>query len=264
MKIGLFLPNLGLPLEEALDTACEIGVDGIQLWNVGGELDPDNMTPEFRHSFVKKLESRKLTISALCGHQDFVDFNGSAERIAKFNKILDLSVEWGAPIVTTESGRLTSGMSGEEGWRNIVHAFTMMAHYGEKCGAYVAVEPSGACLVANETDALRLIEDVGSPNLKINLDPANLVMFGKNPINGVKKLGTHIVHTHAKDGWRRNGINEETPVGKGDVDWLAYLKALKEVNYQGFLCLEREKGPSPINDMKQGKEYLAALLAELK
>ena len=53
---------------------------------------------------------------------------------------------------------------------------------------------------------------------------------------------------------------EELPIGKGDVDWKAYLRALKDVGYSGFLTVEREAGENPLEDIAAGLEFIRALM----
>ncbi|GAH51250.1 unnamed protein product, partial [marine sediment metagenome] len=67
LKIGVTLVSFQLPVEESLKKAAEIGLKGVQLWNVGGELDPQNISKDERGEFVKKVSSLGLTITALCG-----------------------------------------------------------------------------------------------------------------------------------------------------------------------------------------------------
>lgn len=88
----------------------------------------------------------------------------------------------------------------------------------------------------------------------------------------------YIVHTHAKDG-RRNyyrapeevyGLVEaemlaspsftELPLGTGNVDFAAYLKALDEIGYHGFLTVEREVGDTPEKDIRTAVEFLQKLI----
>ena len=78
---------------------------------------------------------------------------------------------------------------------------------------------------------------------------------------GVYELQKYIVHTHAKDGLR--GTAEpyvEVPLGKGDVDWKAYLSALEDVGYRGFLTIEREVGDHPERDIASAVDFLKNLI----
>lgn len=115
---------------------------------------------------------------------------------------------------------------------------------------------------------LRTIEDVNTGNLGINLDPANLLMYGKaNPVDAVRVFGDWVTGVHAKDGvYPTDGrsLGAEMPLGEGEVDFVALLEALLEKNYEGVLTIEREiSGPQQTRDVIRAKRYLEDILARL-
>ena len=50
----------------------------------------------------------------------------------------------------------------------------------------------------------------------------------------------------------------ELPLGEGDVDFPAYLKALDDIGYKGFLTIEREVGDDPEGDIRKAVDFLRA------
>lgn len=114
---------------------------------------------------------------------------------------------------------------------------------------------------------LRTIEDVGLDNLGINLDPANLLMYGKgNPIDALDIFGKYVQGVHAKDGeYPRSGYNlgMEKPLGEGRVNYPAFIQKLKDIGYTGALTIEREiSGEQQITDIKRARDYLLTLLGQ--
>lgn len=91
---------------------------------------------------------------------------------------------------------------------------------------------------------LRTISDAGYDNLGVNLDPANLLMYGKaNPVDAVELFGSYIKGVHVKDGeYPVDGrsLGQERPVGEGKVNFPLFLKKLAEQGYAGALTIERE------------------------
>jgi len=91
---------------------------------------------------------------------------------------------------------------------------------------------------------LRLIESVDTGNLGINLDPANLILYGKgNPIDALEVFGNHVKGVHAKDGvYPTEGMNlgHEVKVGQGRVRFPAFVRALTALHYRGAYIIERE------------------------
>ncbi|HSW50928.1 MAG TPA: sugar phosphate isomerase/epimerase family protein, partial [Bryobacteraceae bacterium] len=91
---------------------------------------------------------------------------------------------------------------------------------------------------------LRFIQDVGRPNLKINFDPANMILYGSgDPIEALRLLAPYVVSVHCKDGdWPAgaNSLGTERPLGEGSVGLERFIATLKEIGYQGTLNIERE------------------------
>lgn len=263
MRIGVFATNLKVrDPHESLERAAAIeGVRGVQLWNVGGPLEPDHLDAAARQRFKEHADRLGLTIAALCGHQDFITADAGLEaRARKFEAIMDLAVQWGTPVVTTESGRAAAGADPERLWETLVGVVRRVCRHGERVGAYFCIEASGSCFVANADDVRRLIDAVGSSALRVNFDPANYAMFGNDPVAAVRALGRHIAHTHAKDGVRRDGRAREVPLGQGAVPWREYVAALRESGYDGFLTIERETGEDPAADTAAAARFLRGLL----
>ena len=51
----------------------------------------------------------------------------------------------------------------------------------------------------------------------------------------------------------------ELPLGQGDVDFKAYLNALDQIGYHGYLTIEREVGDNPSADIALAADYLRSL-----
>lgn len=96
---------------------------------------------------------------------------------------------------------------------------------------------------------LQFMGDVDRPNLKINFDPANMILYGTgDPIEALEVLGKNVISVHCKDGdWppldRPEALGTERPLGEGSVDFPRFISKLKEIGYRGILSIERE-GPS--------------------
>ncbi|WMJ90527.1 sugar phosphate isomerase/epimerase family protein [Anaerocolumna sp. MB42-C2] len=111
----------------------------------------------------------------------------------------------------------------------------------------------------------RAIEDIGYDNVGINLDPANLLMYGKaNPVDALDILGKYVLGIHGKDGmYPTDGRNlgEEKPLGEGRVDYPKFIAKLKEIGYQGDITIEREiSGEEQKKDIIKAKKILDELI----
>jgi len=112
---------------------------------------------------------------------------------------------------------------------------------------------------------LRTIEDVGTGNLGVNLDPANLLMYGNaNPIDALDILGPYIRDVHAKDGdYPTDGrrLGPEKALGEGRVNFPVLVPKLKSFGYAGSLTIEREiSGPQQTVDIRKAIGVLRPLV----
>jgi sugar phosphate isomerase/epimerase len=93
---------------------------------------------------------------------------------------------------------------------------------------------------------LKFFQDVDRPNLRINFDPANLILYGSGePIEALGLLAKHVVTVHCKDGnWppkdQPGALGTEMALGQGSVGIDRFIAKLKEVGYRGPLTIERE------------------------
>lgn len=120
-----------------------------------------------------------------------------------------------------------------------------------------------------ESSALlrRTLDDLKCPNLKVNFDPANMLLYDKDdPLKAVELLAPHIRSVHVKDATRptvKGTWGNEVPLGTGQTNTAAFIRVLKKVGYRGALCIEREVGNQQerFRDIEQGIAFLRTCLA---
>lgn len=115
---------------------------------------------------------------------------------------------------------------------------------------------------------LRCFETVGTDNLKVNLDTANVILYGKaNPVDALDVFGKYVAGLHAKDGFYPvNGmeLGTETRIGDGKVDFTALFRKLKELGYDSYVTIEREiDGEQQTEDIRYAKKYLENIINEV-
>jgi sugar phosphate isomerase/epimerase len=280
MKIGVITNCFKLPLNDSIKLAGDLGFSGIQIYATTGEFSPATLTAERKAEIKVLLKENQLAISALCGDMGGHGFEiaeDNPERIEKTKRIIDLAEEFGVKVITTHIGVIPSDKSEPR--------YAAMLDALNKCGAYAAEKGITLAIETGPEDAktlLAFLEDTKG-GVGVNLDPANFVMVtGQDPVEAVRMLGKYIVHTHAKDGvmlkktdpkiiynhFAEGGIEAlnvadyflETPLGEGQVDFKAYIEALAEEGFNGYLTIERETGGDPISDIKLAKGYLENLI----
>jgi L-ribulose-5-phosphate 3-epimerase len=258
LQIGIRLESLGLPLRRALAEASRIGVSGVQVDAVG-DLAPNALSDTGRREFRHLLRAHNLELTALgCPLRRGLDTAETQQpRIEHVQKVLSLSFDLGPRLVIVQAGAV-SGESEDARMRILRESLHALAGHGDRVGATLALETGledGSVLAA-------FLDGFDTGALGVNLDPANLLLHGFDPYASTRALGRRIVHTHAKDARQASASRaaQEVPLGHGDIDWMMYLGTLEEVEYRGWLTIERETGESRLADVAAGVFFLRRLL----
>ncbi len=125
-------------------------------------------------------------------------------------------------------------------WRDMLETMGAAVKIAENAGVTLAFEPERATVVYNARLARELLTRIASPNLKVVLDPANII-DGRDPAaipqvidEAFDLLGDAIVLAHAKDKGPDDGIRAP---GKGCLDYARYLKRLDDMHFEGALMI---------------------------
>ena len=278
--IGVILDSFRTDTKTAIQKAVALGADGIQMYSTKGDNTPENLTPARRRELLDMVKSNGLKFSALCGDlgEGFFRPERNPELIERSKRILDLAKDLDTDIVTTHIGVVPEDPSVER-YGIMQEACFELSRYADSIGSHFAIE------TGPETSAVlkTFLDGLHSTGVAVNLDPANLVMVtGDDPVQAVYNLKDYIVHTHAKDGVMLHRTNpeyiykvtpkpedlndirffKEVPLGEGSVDFTAYLKALEDIGYRGFLTIEREAGADPSADILIAKNHLMKIISE--
>jgi len=184
-----------------------------------------------------------------------------AQRMQELKKGADFANMLGITDVTTHMGFIPENPATTE-YRETVIAIREVASYCKRYGQYLNFETGQETPVA----LMRTIEDVGLDNSGVNLDPANLLLYGKaNPLDAVDIYKEKIRGVHVKDGmYPTDGHNlgKEMPVGEGRVNFPQLIRKLESYGYKGPYIIEREiSGPKQREDIIKARDFL---LKELK
>ena len=211
------------------------GWDGPKAWNFyEGQKTLGLVPPEYREMRVKNL----------CDGADF------AKKL-------------GVENVVTHMGYIPENPYDSE-FEPFCDAVRTVAEHLKTNGQYLLFETGQETPVT----MMRCFEKVGTDNLAVNLDTANVILYGKaNPVDALEVFGKYVRNLHAKDGcWPVNGhdLGEETAIGKGKVDFRGVITKLHELGYDSYITIEREiSGDEQVRDILAAKEYLGSLIEEV-
>ena len=278
LKISVMLGNLKMEPYEGMKKTAEMGVPGIHISCGGGPFAPSSLDAAGRKKLVDHVSSLGLEISAISawgGNVDLCESEGAEQNVADGRDLLELAADLGCAIWQAHVGIMPRQTS-DPNWQVLLDNMGQLAEHGEKVGACLAIETGPEPPVVVK----RLIDTVGSEAIRVNYDPANLVLWPVGlvsrglaerydkeealrdfmPVEGVKVLGEYTVHTHAKDALvYEDGKRQEVPLGTGWIDWPRYIALLDEAGYDGYFAIERETGDDPVGDIQKAVAFLRSL-----
>jgi sugar phosphate isomerase/epimerase len=208
------------------------------------------------------LRAHELALSAVnCPLRRGLDSTeDQQQRIEHVKKVMSLSFDLGPRLVVVAAGRVpdeSEEKAGADRPRLLRESLLALAQHGDRVGVVLALETgleSGAALS-------EYLDRFDSGGLGVNYDPANLLINGFDPMGSLRALQGKVRHAHARDA-RIAGASRtarEAALGDGDIDWLQLLGVLEEIEYSGWLAVERETGDDRPGDVARGVAFLRRL-----
>ena len=270
MKIGVLIP-LNENIEREFEKVNNLGISSCQLccWN------EELLTDENANRVKESSKKYNVEISTFwCGWKGPAVWNfyeGQLtlglvpqtyryERICNLMRGSDFAKKINVTNIATHVGFLPENPMSTE-YHSLVCDLRELALYVKGNGQHFLFETGQETPVTLR----RMIEDIGTDNLGVNLDPANLILYGKaNPVDALDIIGDLVCDIHGKDGcYPTDGKNlgKETPLGKGMVNYERFVAKLKEIGYDKTITIEREiSGEEQINDIRAAKKHLEELI----
>ena len=274
MTIGTCVTFDATPIAEKFKNLTALGLHHCQLMS----WDQSQRTDERVQEVLDACKEYDVTITALwCGWEGPVQWNfyggqetlglvPEAYRYARLQNLLQgaqFAKKIGVTDIVTHMGYVPENPY-DPHYSGFVAVVTYLAEVLKFNGQYLLFETGQETPVT----LLRLFEDVGFDNLGVNLDPANLILYGKgNPVDALDVIGKYVRGVHGKDGKYPTSGRElgwETPMGQGKVDFPALIKGLHELGYDGCITIEREiEGDQQTADIVMARDMLQGIIDSL-
>ena len=241
--------------------------------------DMENLNPETAEKVKHDLAGSGISLAAFwagySGKNIWNSYGGPetcgivprdrrARRVDELKRGADFAKMIGAPAIITHCGFIPENPM-DPLYKETVDAVREVALHCRELGLGFWFE------AGQETPLtlLRTIEDVGLDNLGVNLDTANLILYGRgNPVDALEVVGKHVRNLHIKDGlFPTDGhrLGKEVPFGEGRADFDRIIPKLYALDFSGELIIEREiSGPQQISDIQMAAGKLTALLEKYK
>jgi sugar phosphate isomerase/epimerase/pimeloyl-ACP methyl ester carboxylesterase len=255
MRLGIFTKTFVRPdLAATLDAVAACGLDCVQFnfSSAGLPSLPEKIDPRVISVIACELERRRLSVAAVSGTFNMIDPDSSKRRegLRRLGEVAASCAELGAPLVTLCTGtrdsqdmwRAHPQNDSVEAWQDLLVSMDEALKIADKYDVCLGIEPETVNVVNSARKARRLLDELGSPRLKIVLDPANLFRPGEGALlseildEAVNLLGGDIALAHAKDFRDGTGL-EHVAAGQGMLDWPRLLRLLRAAGYEGPLIL---------------------------
>ena len=161
-----------------------------------------------------------------------------AAGVEQLKKMVDITAAMGGDTVAgplySPVGLLTRKARTEEEWKWCREGLRAAADHAEKAKILLAIEPLNRfeTYVFNiAADAARMVKEVGSPALKVQLDTFHCNIEEKDTAAAIRATGAMLGHFHACE-------NDRGTPGTGQVKWKEVFAALKSINYDRWITIE--------------------------
>lgn len=274
LPIGVFV-DLDKGLDASLEKISDLGVSTVQIHAPSRDM----LNSEYAQKVQKGFEQAGIDISLIfCGYpgesyaslQEIQETVGLVppqtrqERVNITRDIAEFAVETGAAGIGMHVGFVPEDWDCSQ-FPEIVGVIKGVCEYCRALELNVNLETGQETVQTLH----HFVEQVNRPNLGINFDPANMIIYGSGePIPALNTVRQHIRSCHCKDAmWSDNpgeDLGVETPLGEGQVDIEAFVKRLFEIGYRGPLTIEREvSGEQQVKDIRQAITLLKSIRQDL-
>jgi sugar phosphate isomerase/epimerase len=239
----------------ALETLKRVKALGVQCGQLG--ISGEHAIGGYTQGWLDALRIERFTVATVVASytgESYADFPAvirtvgfappatRAERIARTKYVADFASQLSVNSLACHVGFVPEDHA-DPAYQDMVQVVR------EICDHCAGLHQTFAMETGQEPPAvmLRFLKDVERQNLKINFDPANLIMYGTgDPLEALDLLAPYIVSVHCKDGDyppvdQPKALGTEQPLGQGSVNIPAFIEKLKRVGYRGILSIEREE-----------------------
>jgi sugar phosphate isomerase/epimerase len=240
--LGLRL-NPDRPIRDQIQGAARVGARGVVLDAIG-DLSPKQLGETGRRELRHLLRTLGLSLVALglpvrraLDTTDQLD-----ERIRRADLAFALAYELGTSLVLAPVGPVPAEADEPRRYA-FTTALSSLAQRADHRGVRLALETGSDS--ARELKAF--LEALDTFGLAASIDPSSLLRKGVDPVAAIKDLADWVAHAYTPTtaGTKSPSTNpRRLGIAPGGLDWEAYLGALEEIGYRGFLTL----WPDPQDD----------------
>ncbi len=255
-QIGILLAttfNTGT-LESRLDAARSFGLTCVQMSMACANLPemPDQIPAELPARIRREASARGIAIASVTGtfNMTHPDVEHRRTGLRRLRVLAEVCPQIGTSYIHVCTGtrdpnsmwRYHPDNGSPESWWDMTACMREATNIARDANVVLAFEPEMSNVVDSARKARRLLDEIGSPHLKVTIDPANLFHAGELPRmkeildEAFALVGKDIVLAHAKD-LDHDGEAGHKAAGQGVLDYDRYLALLRKYDFKGPLLL---------------------------
>jgi len=237
-----------MTMEQFLDTAVELGLDGVELTSY---YFPEE-SAEYLHYLKREVFVRGLDVSGTAIGGNFVQETAEKrrEQIEHVKDWIEKSARLGSSVLRVFAGGVPEGVDRSTAEQWVRDGLQECAEEGAKHGVILGLESHGG-LTADADGILALVKPLrDNPWVGINLDFGN---FTGDVYEQYAKCAPYTVTTHAKVTVRQGERREE-------LDYRKIVRIMADAGYKGYISIEYEEPREPIFGVSQFAAYLRGCL----
>jgi sugar phosphate isomerase/epimerase len=221
-RTGIFQ---GWPIERTAAELARLGFDCLELCLEAPDVRPEQVHEQRCHAIRQTLDELGMGLASVSYH---ADREPPDQRRANQARTLWVAHWIGTPIVVINPEK---AVDRDRQWPEHVTHLKQLCQLAEQLDVLLALEPEPLLVVGSSRDMKEMIDAVGSPRLKVNLDLGHAQVTDDDPAASIRALGPDIVHLHLED--IKSRTHRHLPFGEGDMDFALIRQALADVHYAG-------------------------------
>jgi sugar phosphate isomerase/epimerase len=215
----------GWKTEQTAAELARLGFDCLELCLEAPDVRPERLDEVRCNEIRQTLDELDITLASVSFHADREPHDQRRINQERAVRVADW-VGTNILIINPEKA-----VDRDRQWREHVDHLKRLCQLAEELGVTLALEPEPLLVVGSSQEMMQMMEDVGSPRLKVNLDIGHAQVTDDDPALSIRQLGSAIAHLHLED--IKDRIHRHLPLGEGNINFAAVRRALEDVRYSG-------------------------------
>ena len=236
-----FADEIGNDFGEQLSVLSELGIRHLELRSAWG-VNVLNLSVEQRATAKQLLDDAGISVSSIGSPIGKINIAGDfAAHLRRMGHAAHVAHQFGAPYIRLFSFFIDAGDDPDRHRDEVIARMTALASVAEKNELIALHENEKEIFGDIPRRCVDITESVGSPNLRLIMDPANFVQCGVDPFGeAYPMMREHLAYLHIKDA--RFDTGEVVPAGEGDGRVRELIRALCVDGFDGFFSIEPHLG----------------------